>query len=306
MTDRSDNVDASVNVVVLGHVDHGKTMLATAISRVCAEVYGGEAVDFSTVDTAAAQKEPVPFEAAVVECDSNKRRYALTDFPSHGDLTKAMLQRDPYDAAILVVSAADGPMPQSSEHVLFAHQTGIPHILVFLNKADLVDDGELVDAVELEVRDLLATYDYPGDRCTVIVGSARQASEGVDHNEMGISAVRKLVEALDTEVPDRAAQSRPQPAVASRFIGEVYLLSAEEGGRTTPLPADPSLQLAFPAGDGAGTGELPQGLSSAMPGDNFQMTITLSRPVAMAQGTRFQIREDGRTIGIGVVAKALD
>ena len=203
-----------VNVGTIGHVDHGKTTLTAALTRVCSEVFGSARVDFDKIDSAPEEKaRGITINTAHVEYDSNVRHYAHVDCPGHADYVKNMITgAAQMDGAILVCSAADGPMPQTREHILLSRQVGVPYIVVFLNKADLVDDAELLELVEMEVRDLLSTYDFPGDDTPIIIGSARMALEGKDDNEMGTTAVKKLVETLDTYIPE------PERAIDKPFL----------------------------------------------------------------------------------------
>ncbi|QAX81630.1 elongation factor Tu [Candidatus Pseudomonas adelgestsugas] len=193
-----------VNVGTIGHVDHGKTTLTAALTRVCSEVFGSTVVDFDQIDSAPEEKaRGITINTAHVEYNSLIRHYAHVDCPGHADYIKNMITgAAQMDGAILVCSAADGPMPQTREHILLARQVGVPHIVVYLNKADLVDDAELLELVEMEVRDLLSAYDFPGDDTPIIIGSARMALEGKDENEMGTTSIRKLVEALDSYIPN--------------------------------------------------------------------------------------------------------
>ncbi|TLX57817.1 elongation factor Tu, partial [Stutzerimonas nosocomialis] len=193
-----------VNVGTIGHVDHGKTTLTAALTKVCAETWGGSARDFSQIDNAPEEKaRGITINTSHVEYDSAIRHYAHVDCPGHADYVKNMITgAAQMDGAILVCSAADGPMPQTREHILLSRQVGVPYIVVFLNKADMVDDAELLELVEMEVRDLLSTYDFPGDDTPIVIGSALMALEGKDDNEIGVSAVRKLVETLDSYIPE--------------------------------------------------------------------------------------------------------
>ncbi|KIU51199.1 elongation factor Tu [Pseudomonas putida] len=385
-----------VNVGTIGHVDHGKTTLTAALTRVCSEVFGSAKVDFDKIDSAPEEKaRGITINTAHVEYDSNIRHYAHVDCPGHADYVKNMITgAAQMDGAILVCSAADGPMPQTREHILLSRQVGVPYIVVFLNKADLVDDAELLELVEMEVRDLLSTYDFPGDDAPIIIGSARMALEGKDDNEMGTTAVKRLVETLDSYIPEperaidkpflmpiedvfsisgrgtvvtgriergivrvqdaleivglrdtttttctgvemfrklldegRAGENcgvllrgtkrddveRGQVLVKpgsvkphTKFTAEVYVLSKEEGGRHTPFFKGYRPQFYFRTTDVTGNCELPEGVEMVMPGDNIQMTVTLIKTIAMEDGLRFAIREGGRTVGAGVVAKVIE
>ena len=384
-----------VNVGTIGHVDHGKTTLTAALTRVCAEVWGGTASAFDQIDNAPEERERgITISTAHVEYDSEARHYAHVDCPGHADYVKNMITgAAQMDGAILVCSAADGPMPQTREHILLSRQVGVPYIVVFMNKADMVDDEELLELVEMEIRELLDQYEFPGDDTPIIIGSALMALEGRDDNEMGTTAVRKLVEVLDSyiPVPERAIDMpfllpiedvfsisgrgtvvtgriergivRIQEEVAiigirettktvvtgvemfrklldegragenvgvllrgtkrddiergqvlakpgsitphTQFESEVYVLSKDEGGRHTPFFKGYRPQFYFRTTDVTGACELPEGVEMVMPGDNVKMVVTLINPIAMDEGLRFAIREGGRTVGAGVVAKII-
>ena len=386
-----------VNVGTIGHVDHGKTTLTAALTRVCHEVWGtGESRAFDQIDNAPEERaRGITIATSHVEYDSPTRHYAHVDCPGHADYVKNMITgAAQMDGAILVCSAADGPMPQTREHILLSRQVGVPFIVVFLNKADMVDDEELLELVEMEVRDLLSQYDFPGDDTPIITGSALMALEGKDDNEMGTTAVKKLVEALDDYIPEperaidqpflmpiedvfsisgrgtvvtgrvergviktgdeveivgikdtvkttctgvemfrklldegRAGENigallrgtkrddveRGQVLAVpgsitphTKFECEVYVLSKEEGGRHTPFFKGYRPQFYFRTTDVTGSCELPEGVEMVMPGDNVKMTVTLIAPIAMEDGLRFAIREGGRTVGAGVVAKIIE
>ncbi|MHA7879761.1 MAG: elongation factor Tu [Saccharospirillum sp.] len=386
-----------VNVGTIGHVDHGKTTLTAALTRVCHEVWGsGSAVAFDGIDNAPEERERgITIATSHVEYDSPSRHYAHVDCPGHADYVKNMITgAAQMDGAILVCSAADGPMPQTREHILLSRQVGVPFIVVFLNKADMVDDEELLELVEMEVRDLLSQYDFPGDDTPIITGSALMALEGKDDNEMGTTAVKKLVETLDEYIPEperaidqpflmpiedvfsisgrgtvvtgrvergivktgqeveivgirdttktvvtgvemfrklldegRAGENigallrgtkrddveRGQVLAVpgsitphTRFEAEVYVLSKDEGGRHTPFFKGYRPQFYFRTTDVTGACELPEGVEMVMPGDNVKMDVTLIAPIAMDEGLRFAIREGGRTVGAGVVAKIIE
>ncbi len=385
-----------VNVGTIGHVDHGKTTLTAALTRVCAEVWGGTAVAFDGIDNAPEERERgITIATSHVEYDSPARHYAHVDCPGHADYVKNMITgAAQMDGAILVCSAADGPMPQTREHILLSRQVGVPYIVVFLNKADMVDDAELLELVEMEVRELLDQYDFPGDDTPIIVGSALMALNGQDDNGMGTSAVKKLVETLDEYIPEperaidlaflmpiedvfsisgrgtvvtgrvergiikvgesieivgiRDTQTTTCTGVEmfrklldegragenvgvllrgtkrddvergqvlckpgsikphTKFEAEIYVLSKNEGGRHTPFFNGYRPQFYFRTTDVTGACELPEGVEMVMPGDNVQMEVTLIAPIAMEDGLRFAIREGGRTVGAGVVAKILE
>ena len=382
-----------VNVGTIGHVDHGKTTLTAALTRVSAEVFGGDARAFDTIDNAPEERERgITIATSHVEYQSEERHYAHVDCPGHADYVKNMITgAAQMDGAILVCSAADGPMPQTREHILLSRQVGVPYIVVFLNKADMVDDEELLELVEMEVRELLSEYDFPGDDTPIIIGSALMALNGEDDNGLGTTAVTNLIKALDEYIPE-PERAIDQPflmpiedvfSISGRgtvvtgriergivksgeeveivgirdttktivtgvemfrklldegragenvgallrgtkrdevergqvlakpgtikphtvFESEVYILSKEEGGRHTPFFKGYRPQFYFRTTDVTGTCELPEGVEMVMPGDNVQMVITLIAPIAMDEGLRFAIREGGRTVGAGVVAK---
>jgi elongation factor Tu len=383
-----------VNVGTIGHVDHGKTTLTAALTKVMAEKFGGEVRAYDQIDNAPEEKaRGITIATAHVEYESEARHYAHVDCPGHADYVKNMITgAAQMDGAILVVSAADGPMPQTREHILLARQVGVPYILVYMNKADMVDDPELLELVELEVRDLLSTYDFPGDDTPIVVGSALKAFEG-DASEIGVASVQKLVDYMDSYIPEpeRAidgaflmpiedvfsisgrgtvvtgriergivkvgdeieivgiqdttkttvtgvemfrklldqGQAGDNVGVLLRgtkrddvergqvlakpgsikphttFEAEIYVLTKEEGGRHTPFFKGYRPQFYFRTTDVTGACELPEGTEMVMPGDNIQMKVELIAPIAMEDGLRFAIREGGRTVGAGVVAKIL-
>ncbi|CAN0586027.1 unnamed protein product, partial [Ectocarpus sp. 12 AP-2014] len=376
-----------------GHVDHGKTTLTAALTRVSAEVFGGDWREFDTIDNAPEERERgITIATSHVEYQSEDRHYAHVDCPGHADYVKNMITgAAQMDGAILVCSAADGPMPQTREHILLSRQVGVPFIVVFLNKADMVDDEELLELVEMEVRELLDQYDFPGDDTPIITGSALMALNGEDDKGMGTTAVANLIKALDAYIPEperaidqpflmpiedvfsisgrgtvvtgrvergivkageeveivgirdttktivtgvemfrklldegragenvgallrgtkrddvERGQVLAKPGTINphtTFEAEVYVLSKEEGGRHTPFFKGYRPQFYFRTTDVTGTCELPEGVEMVMPGDNVQMVVTLIAPIAMDEGLRFAIREGGRTVGAGVVAK---
>jgi len=386
-----------LNVGTIGHVDHGKTTLTAALTRVCAEVWGGggSSKAYDQIDNAPEEKaRGITIAASHVEYDSPSRHYAHVDCPGHADYVKNMITgAAQMDGAILVCSAADGPMPQTREHILLSRQVGVPYIVVFLNKADMVDDEELLELVEMEVRDLLNAYDFPGDDTPIIIGSALMALNGEDDNGLGTTAVKTLVETLDEYIPEperaidqaflmpiedvfsiagrgtvvtgrvergiikvgeeveivgikdtvkttctgvemfrklldegragenvgvllrgtkredvERGQVLAKPGTIkphTRFEGEVYVLSKEEGGRHTPFFKGYRPQFYFRTTDVTGSCELPEGVEMVMPGDNVKLDVTLIAPIAMEDGLRFAIREGGRTVGAGVVAKII-
>ena len=383
-----------VNVGTIGHVDHGKTTLTAALTKVSAEKFGGEFKAYDQIDAAPEEKaRGITISTAHVEYESINRHYAHVDCPGHADYIKNMITgAAQMDGAILVCSAADGPMPQTREHILLARQVGVPHIVVYLNKADMVDDAELLELVEMEVRELLQKYEFPGDDTPIIHGSALKALEG-DQSEIGVPSIIKLVEALDSFIPEpvrvldkpflmpvedvfsisgrgtvitgrvergivkvgdeveivgirdtvktivtgvemfrklldqgqagdnvglllrgtkRDDVERGQVVCKpgsikphTQFEAEVYVLSKDEGGRHTPFFKGYRPQFYFRTTDVTGACELPEGVEMVMPGDNVQMVVTLINPIAMEEGLRFAIREGGRTVGAGVVAKIL-
>jgi elongation factor Tu len=381
-----------VNVGTIGHVDHGKTTLTAALTKVMAGLFGGEVSAYDQIDKAPEEKaRGITIATAHVEYQSANRHYAHVDCPGHADYIKNMITgAAQMDGAILVVSAADGPMPQTREHILLARQVGVPYIVVYLNKADMVDDAELLELVELEVRDLLSTYEFPGDDTPIITGSALKAFDG-DESEIGVPSVVKLVAAMDSYIPqpERAIDgaflmpiedvfsisgrgtvvtgriergivkvgdevaivgihdttkttvtgvemfrklldqgqagdnvgvllrgtkrddvergqvlAKPNSITPhTKFQAEVYILTKEEGGRHTPFFKGYRPQFYFRTTDVTGMCELPEGVEMVMPGDNVQMVVDLIAPIAMEEGLRFAIREGGRTVGAGVVAK---
>jgi elongation factor Tu len=395
-----------LNVGTIGHVDHGKTTLTAALTRVAAEAFGGEAVAFDGIDNAPEERERgITIATSHVEYDTPKRHYAHVDCPGHADYVKNMITgAAQMDGAILVCGATDGPMPQTREHILLSRQVGVPYILVFLNKADLLADdcggagseeyNEMLELVEMELRELLDTYEFPGDDTPIIPGSALMALEGKDDNELGTTAVKTLLETLDSYIPEperaidgafimpledvfsisgrgtvvtgrvervivntgddveivgiketqtttctgvemfrklldegRAGENigallrgtkreeveRGQVLAKpgsinphTKFEAEIYVLGKDEGGRHTPFFKGYRPQFYFRTTDVTGACELPEGTEMVMPGDNVQMTVELIAPIAMDEGLRFAIREGGRTVGAGVVAKILD
>ena len=329
-----------LNVGTIGHVDHGKTTLTAALTLVLSKKFGGEARAYDQIDNAPEEKaRGITINTAHVEYETSKRHYAHVDCPGHADYIKNMITgAAQMDGAVLVVSAADGPMPQTREHILLARQVGVPFIIVYLNKADMVDDKELLELVELEVRELLSKYEFPGDKTPIVIGSAKMALEG-DASEMGEGSIMKLAEALDSYIPQpqraidgpflmpvedvfsisgrgtvvtgrvERGQVLAKPGSITphtKFSCEVYILSKEEGGRHTPFFPGYRPQFYFRTTDVTGSVELPAGTEMVMPGDNIQMTVTLIAPIAMEEGLRFAIREGGRTVGAGVVAKVLE
>ena len=384
-----------VNVGTIGHVDHGKTTLTAAITTILSKKFGGEAKAYDQIDAAPEEKaRGITINTAHVEYETATRHYAHVDCPGHADYIKNMITgAAQMDGAILVCSAADGPMPQTREHILLARQVGVPYIIVFLNKCDMVDDAELLELVEMEVRELLSKYDFPGDDIPIVKGSALKALEG-DTGELGELAILALADALDSYIPtpertidkpfllpieDVFSISGRGTVVTGRvergiikvgeeieivgikptvkttctgvemfrklldqgqagdnvgvllrgtkreevergqvlakpgsitphthFTGEVYVLSKDEGGRHTPFFNNYRPQFYFRTTDVTGAISLPEGTEMVMPGDNIQMTVKLICPIAMEEGLRFAIREGGRTVGAGVVAKIIE
>jgi elongation factor Tu len=383
-----------VNVGTIGHVDHGKTTLTAALTKVMATKHGGTFMAYDQIDKAPEEKaRGITIATAHVEYESDARHYAHVDCPGHADYVKNMITgAAQMDGAILVVSAADGPMPQTREHILLARQVGVPYIVVYMNKADMVDDKELLELVELEVRDLLTTYEFPGDKTPIVIGSALKALEG-DTSPLGAPSVEKLVAEMDKYIPmperlidgpflmsiedvfsisgrgtvvtgriDRGiikvgdeieivglrptqktictgvemfrklldegragdnvgvllrgtkreeverGQVLAKPGSITphtKFECEVYILTKEEGGRHTPFFKGYRPQFYFRTTDVTGAVELPEATEMVMPGDNIQMKVELISPIAMEEGLRFAIREGGRTVGAGVVAKII-
>jgi elongation factor Tu len=384
-----------VNVGTIGHVDHGKTTLTAALTKICAEARGGEFRAYDQIDNAPEERaRGITIATAHVEYETDKRHYAHVDCPGHADYVKNMITgAAQMDGAILVVSAADGPMPQTREHILLARQVGVPYIVVYLNKADMVDDAELLELVEMEVRELLSQYDFPGDDTPIVTGSALKALEG-DGSEIGVPSVGRLLDAMDDYFPEpqrdtdkpflmpiedvfsisgrgtvvtgrvergvikvgeeieivgirptvkttctgvemfrklldqgqagdnvgvllrgtkrddvERGQVLAKPGTITphtKFEAEVYILSKEEGGRHTPFFKGYRPQFYFRTTDVTGACDLPEGVEMVMPGDNVNMVVSLIAPIAMEEGLRFAIREGGRTVGAGVVAKVIE
>jgi elongation factor Tu len=384
-----------VNVGTIGHVDHGKTTLTAAITTVLSKKFGGEAKAYDQIDAAPEEKaRGITINTAHVEYETSSRHYAHVDCPGHADYIKNMITgAAQMDGAILVVSAADGPMPQTREHILLARQVGVPYIIVYMNKADMVDDAELLELVEMEVRELLTKYDFPGDDTPIIIGSALKALQG-DQSEIGEPSIFRLADALDSYIPEpkraldgaflmpvedvfsisgrgtvvtgriergiikvgeeieivglkptlkttctgvemfrklldqgqagdnvgvllrgtkREEVERGQVLAKpgsitphTKFTAEIYVLSKDEGGRHTPFFQGYRPQFYFRTTDVTGAVELPAGTEMVMPGDNVSVTVGLIAPIAMEEGLRFAIREGGRTVGAGVVAKIIE
>ena len=384
-----------VNVGTIGHVDHGKTTLTAAMTKVLARQFGGDVMAFDEIDNAPEERaRGITIATAHVEYESEARHYAHVDCPGHADYVKNMITgAAQMDGAILVVSASDGPMPQTREHILLARQVGVPYIVVYMNKCDMVDDEELLELVEMEVRELLEKYEFPGEETPVIRGSALEALGG-EETERGEGSVVSLVKALDEYIPEperaidgaflmpiedvfsisgrgTVATGRVERGVVkvgeeveivgvkettkttctgvemfrklldegvagdnigvllrgvkrdeiergqvlakpgsitphTQFEAEVYVLSKDEGGRHTPFFKGYRPQFYFRTTDVTGEVELPEGVEMVMPGDNIQMKVKLIAPIAMEEGLRFAVREGGRTVGAGVVARIIE
>jgi len=384
-----------MNVGTIGHVDHGKTTLTAALTKVLAEAHGGEFKDYDQIDNAPEERERgITISTAHVEYETENRHYAHVDCPGHADYVKNMITgAAQMDGAILVVSAADGPMPQTREHILLSRQVGVPYVIVYMNKADQVDDDELLELVEMEVRELLDKYEFPGDDTPIVTGSALKALEG-DTSDIGVPSILKLAEAMDSYFPQperaidqpflmpiedvfsisgrgtvvtgriergvvnvsdeieivgikdttktictgvemfrklldrgeagdnvgvllrgtkREEVERGQVLAApgsitphTKFDAEIYVLSKDEGGRHTPFFKGYRPQFYFRTTDVTGAVDLPDGVEMVMPGDNIQCVVSLIAPIAMEEGGRFAVREGGRTVGAGVVAKIIE
>ncbi len=307
-----------VNVGTIGHVDHGKTTLTAAITKVLAQKGLASFMAYDQIDKAPEERERgITIATAHVEYSTDKRHYAHVDCPGHADYVKNMITgAAQMDGAILVVSAADGPMPQTREHILLARQVGVPYIVVYLNKVDMVDDKELLDLVELEVRELLSEYEFPGNEIPIVKGSALKALEG-DKGDLGERKLLDEGQAGDNvgcllrgrkreEVERGQVLAKPGSITPhTKFKAEVYVLTKEEGGRHTPFFNGYRPQFYFRTTDVTGAVELPQGVEMIMPGDNITVTVELITPIAMEKELRFAIREGGRTVGAGVVAEVV-
>ncbi|MBN7918411.1 elongation factor Tu [Stenotrophomonas maltophilia] len=317
-----------VNVGTIGHVDHGKTTLTAALTKIGAERFGGEFKDYSSIDAAPEEKaRGITISTAHVEYESPTRHYAHVDCPGHADYVKNMITgAAQMDGAILVCSAADGPMPQTREHILLSRQVGVPYIVVFLNKADMVDDAELLELVEMEVRELLSKYEFPGDdtpgvikvgdeieivgirpvQKTTVTG-VEMFRKLLDQGQAGDNAGLLLRGTKRDDVERGQVLAKPGTIKPhTKFEGEVYVLSKDEGGRHTPFFNGYRPQFYFRTTDITGAAKLPEGVEMVMPGDNVKMEVTLINPVAMDEGLRFAIREGGRTVGAGVVSKIIE
>ena len=387
--EKFDRSKTHANIGTIGHVDHGKTTLTAAIATVLAKKLGGEAQSYDQVDNAPEERERgITINTSHIEYETENRHYAHVDCPGHADYVKNMITgAAQMDGGILVVSAADGPMPQTREHILLSKNVGVPYLVVFMNKCDMVDDEELLELVEMEIRDLLSEYDFPGDDIPVIQGSALKALEGVEEYEdkimelmaavdeyiptpprdtdkpfmmpvedvfsitgrgtvatgrvergevtvgdtvdiigiveeaksttvTGVEMFRKLLDYAQAgdnigallrgvareDIQRGQVLAKPGSIVPhTKFKSEVYVLSKEEGGRHTPFFSNYRPQFYFRTTDVTGVIELPEGVEMVMPGDNIEMTVELIAPIALEEGTRFSIREGGRTVGSGVV-----
>src|SRR5256884_553061 len=289
-----------VNVGTIGHVDHGKTTLTAAITKVLNKKGMAEVREYDSIDNAPEEKERgITINTAHVEYSSEKRHYAHVDCPGHADYVKNMITgAAQMDGAILVVSAADGPMPQTREHILLARQVGVPSIVVFLNKVDMVDDPELLDLVEMEVRDLLTQYEFPGDKIPIVKGSALKALNGDADAEKQVLA---LVEAVDDYVP---VPDRPIDQPFMMAIEDVF--NIEGRGTVATGRVDRGILKKMEEVDVTGTVKLPEGVEMVMPGDNISIEVELITPIAMEKTIRFAIREGGKTVGAGRVSDILD
>ena len=391
--EKFDRSKAHVNIGTIGHVDHGKTTLTAAITTVLSKEGQAQAMDYASIDAAPEEKERgITINTAHVEYQTATRHYAHVDCPGHADYIKNMITgAAQMDGAILVVAATDGPMPQTREHILLSRQVGVPYIIVFLNKCDMVDDDELLDLVEMEVRELLNEYDFPGDDTPVIRGSALKALEG---DPKWVPAIHELMDAVDNYIPTPTRDTdkpflmpvedvftitgrgtvatgrvergqlnlndpleivgihETQNTVATgiemfrklldyaesgdnvgvllrgvnreeiqrgqvlakpgsvnphkKFKSQVYILSKDEGGRHTPFFANYRPQFYFRTTDVTGVIELPEGVEMVMPGDNVELTVELIAPIAIEKGTKFSIREGGRTVGSGNISDIIE
>ena len=299
--------NARSSILVIGHVDHGKTTLTSAMTKVQADRGMARFVPYDAID--AARRETVSgcrLRIARVKLQTERRGYEFVDCPSHADHVKAMITGAArMDGAVLVVSMADGPMPQTREHILLARQVGVPSIVVFLNKADLVDDPELTELVAIEVRELLSRHGFPGDEVPMVKGSALAALQDPG-SEAGTDAISALLVAVDQHIPDRIQPADPDGEAHSRFKAAVYLLSEQEGGRQDALPDDFNAQLTFDTAIADGIVQLPEGSDAFMPGDYLTVDVELGVPNYIADKERFALLEDGRTIGVGIVGTIIE
>ena len=327
-----------VNIGTIGHVDHGKTTLTAAITKTLAMKGDADFVDYANIDKAPEERaRGITINTAHVEYETDKRHYAHVDCPGHADYIKNMITgAAQMDGAILVIAATDGPMAQTKEHLLLARQVGVPYIIVFMNKCDQVDDPELIELVEMEIRETLNEYEFPGDDTPIIKGSALKALEysGNDINAPELKCIWELMDAVDNYIPtpDRKAdqpflmpvedvftitgrgtvatgrvergQVLAKPGSIhphTKFKGQVYVLTKDEGGRHTPFFNNYRPQFYFRTTDVTGVISLPEGTEMCMPGDNVDMDVELLKPIAIEKGLRFALREGGRTVGSGVV-----
>src|ERR671937_854876 len=304
-----------VNVGTIGHVDHGKTTLTSAMTQVLAKRGLAQYIPFDQIDKAPEEKaRGITIATAHVEYQSDNRHYAHVDCPGHADYVKNMITgAAQMDGAILVVSAADGPMPQTREHILLARQVGVPYMVVFLNKADMVDDEELLELVEVEVRELLSEYDFTGDTVEIVgihpttstvVTGVEMFRKILDQGQAGDNVGCLLRGTKREDIERGQVLCKPGSITPhTKFKAEVYCLKKEEGGRHTPFFNGYRPQFYFRTTDVTGVANLPEGTEMVMPGDNVQMEIELIQPIAMDAGLRFAIREGGRTVGSGVVTE---
>ena len=318
-----------VNIGTIGHVDHGKTTLTAAITMVLASEGHAQKMRYDEIDKAPEERaRGITINTAHVEYETEKRHYAHVDCPGHADYVKNMITgAAQMDGAILLVSAPDGPMPQTREHILLARQVGVPYIVVFLNKVDLLDDEELLELVEMEVRELLSSYDFPGDDIPIIKGSALKALEYMQNDKprqtviTGIEMFRKTLDYAEAgdnigallrgvqrnEIERGQVLAKPGSIHPhTHFMGQVYVLTKEEGGRHTPFFNGYRPQFYFRTTDVTGNIKLPDGVEMVMPGDNIEMEVTLITPIAIENGLRFAIREGGRTVGSGAVTSIME
>ena len=295
------------NIGTIGHVDHGKTTLTAAITKTLSvRVEGNAAVDFENIDKAPEERERgITISTAHVEYETEKRHYAHVDCPGHADYVKNMITgAAQMDGAILVVAATDGVMAQTKEHILLSRQVGVPYIVVFMNKCDMVDDEELLELVEMEIRELLNEYEFPGDDTPVIQGSALKALE--DPNGEWGDKIMELMDAVDKYIPDSQSEIDQASSIHTKFTAEVYMLDINEGGRDTGYFDDDRLQFYFKTTDVTGEIQLPIEIDMAMPGETLDITIELIQPIKITEEEPFIIRDDECTVGLGRVATIIE
>ena len=295
-----------VNIGTIGHVDHGKTTLTAAITKVLNLEGDADFVDYANIDKAPEERERgITINTAHVEYETEKRHYAHVDCPGHADYVKNMITgAAQMDGAILVVSAADGPMPQTREHILLSRQVGVPYIVVFMNKCDMVDDEELLELVEMEIRELLNEYEFPGDDIPIIQGSALKAIE--DPAGPWGDKIMELMDAVDKYIPDSQSEIDQASSIHTKFTAEVYMLDINEGGRDTGYFDDDRLQFYFKTTDVTGEIQLPIEIDMAMPGETLDITIELIQPIKITEEEPFIIRDDECTVGLGRVATIIE